>query len=367
MRERWLSKNKMIGLLAVLALLTAISVRTYRADTAYGYILPESSSRIYTEEEVADMPAQVLCYAINEIYARGGSMFASGELQAYFSQQYWYTALYQPDQFQEDSLNTYEVQNIAMLRAKLEALGGYETDQPGYSWDLIYSYMQPETDESSGYEVDGDSYIFYDSDKRMLTGDEISALSAKEACYGWAEIYARRGVIFTSAELSEYYSLKNWYWGQVSMDSFDTSTLNVYETANLEALQAQRDAAGGYTLDEPGFTFSGIGSYTNRYAYSDSESQYIFWDSNMRYLTEEEVETLSLQEICYARNEIYARRGYIFPSQELREYFQAKPWYQPQLSAEDFSPSVFNDYEQANADLLARYEYSTSPDGYRPY
>ena len=63
----------------------------------------------------------------------------------------------------------------------------------------------------------------------------------------------------------------------------------------------------------------------------------LFRDSNTRYLSAEEISGLSLQMLCYARNEIYARRGYIFRSQELRDYFGSKSWYYGTIPAASFS------------------------------
>ena len=76
---------------------------------------------------------------------------------------------------------------------------------------------------------------------------------------------------------------------------------------------------------------------------------------------------LSLQKLCYAKNEIYARRGYIFQSQELRDYFGSKPWYYPTVPASAFSDQVFNAYEMANIGLLKKYEYAIDPNGYQLY
>ena len=115
------------------------------------------------------------------------------------------------------------------------------------------------------------------------------------------------------------------------------------------------------------YSYSGIGSYTAGSSYTPTEGDYIFWDSNIRYLTEGEVAGLTLRELNYAKNEIYARRGYIFTSQELRDYFGSKSWYNGTLTPDQFSTSIFNEYENGNIQLLQRYEYSLSPNGYQPY
>lgn len=91
---------------------------------------------------------------------------------------------------------------------------------------------------------------------------------------------------------------------------------------------------------------------------------YIIPDSNSRYLTEDEVKNLSLKEINYAKNEIYARHGRKFDSQELQNYFNNQSWYHGTIEPENFQNSLLNDYEQKNAELLSKVEYSISSEGY---
>lgn len=95
-----------------------------------------------------------------------------------------------------------------------------------------------------------------------------------------------------------------------------------------------------------------------------SAGEYICSGSDMRYLSEQEVAALSLQAVCYAKNEIYARHGRMFASQELQEYFGEKSWYTGIIKPEDFSDQVFNKYEQANIILLVEREFELAEKGY---
>ena len=69
-----------------------------------------------------------------------------------------------------------------------------------------------------------------------------------------------------------------------------------------------------------------------------------------------DVENLTLREINYAKNELYARHGRKFDSNELRTYFESKSWYRGTVDPEDFSVSCFNQYENANAAFLNQKE-----------
>ena len=329
-----------------------------------GYLLPDSSVTYLPEERVADMPPQVLCYARNEIYARNGRMFESEELQNYFLMQYWYTPLYTPEQFSADILNVYETANVEMIAQAETAAGGYLTDQPGYSYGPVWDYLEQSASPDL-YEADPDSWIFYDSDQRLLVEDELAMLTLQELCYARNEIYARRGRLFASRELQDYFDQKNWYFGSIPPEQFTDELLSETEQANVRLLYEAEHARSseGYLLDEE-YSYAGIGSYAGYYTYGKEQDEYIFWDSSIRHLTEEETSQLSLQELCYARNEIYARRGYIFRSRELREYFGGKSWYYGTIPASEFSETTLNECEVYNIELLKRCEYGINPNGY---
>ena len=66
---------------------------------------------------------------------------------------------------------------------------------------------------------------------------------------------------------------------------------------------------------------------------------------------------LSDRELRLARNEIYARRGYIFSDAEMAEYFGKKAWYKPSILAKDFDEHIFNRNEWSSIEeILAEEE-----------
>ena len=100
-------------------------------------------------------------------------------------------------------------------------------------------------------------------------------------------------------------------------------------------------------------------------AVAKKDSEYIIPDSNSRYLTESDISGLSLQQLNYAKNEIYARRGRKFDSVELQEYFGSKSWYRGTIEPSQFTNDVLNDYEIKNADLLSAREFAIDSGGYK--
>lgn len=96
---------------------------------------------------------------------------------------------------------------------------------------------------------------------------------------------------------------------------------------------------------------------------ADTESEeYILPDSDTEYIKEDELSDLDEEQLRYARNEIYARHGYIFEDKELTKYFMEKSWYEPQISSEDFDESKeLNDVEKANVKFIKEYEAGNTP------
>ena len=92
---------------------------------------------------------------------------------------------------------------------------------------------------------------------------------------------------------------------------------------------------------------------------------YILPESNSRYLTDADVSGLTLQQLNYAKNEIYARHGRKFDSKELQNYFGSKSWYNGTVNEADFKETVFNEYEKKNAEFLRQKEFAMHDGGYQ--
>jgi len=75
--------------------------------------------------------------------------------------------------------------------------------------------------------------------------------------------------------------------------------------------------------------------------------------TDMKYYKNQDFENVPPLIIYLAKNEIYARHGYIFRDENLNNYFNGQLWYEPCITSEDFNDSVFNEYEKTNLDLLA--------------
>lgn len=99
------------------------------------------------------------------------------------------------------------------------------------------------------------------------------------------------------------------------------------------------------------------------------DSEYIFADSSDRLLTDADIRGMSAKELNYAKNEIYARHGRIFNSQELADYFKSKSWYEGTRSPSDFDDhgdSILSETEKKNIEFLKKAEEALQPGGYDP-
>ena len=104
---------------------------------------------------------------------------------------------------------------------------------------------------------------------------------------------------------------------------------------------------------------SNYGHYAPGYVYNSSD--FVFPESSSRQLTRSEISSVlssmtgSPVSGSFAQdavNEIYARNGYCFRDEKIRNYYEAQPWY---YADESFSTSDFSSIENYNINLLLEY------------
>lgn len=90
-------------------------------------------------------------------------------------------------------------------------------------------------------------------------------------------------------------------------------------------------------------------------------SEYIFPYANERLIARGEYESLDAATLRLAINEIYARHGRQYDTQDLNAYFSSKSWYRPQYSKSEFDKiesQILNSYERENIKILTGYRDS---------
>lgn len=81
--------------------------------------------------------------------------------------------------------------------------------------------------------------------------------------------------------------------------------------------------------------------------------EYIIEKSNREKLVYDDVCLMDEEKLDYARNEIYARHGYVFNSPDYQNYFESKTWYKP---AKDNASIILNEVEQYNVAYLGFFK-----------
>ena len=84
---------------------------------------------------------------------------------------------------------------------------------------------------------------------------------------------------------------------------------------------------------------------------SVKNNYFVIPDSSTRYLTEDDLMGLTSDELEIARNEIYARHGYIFVSNEWKDFFVGRYWYTP--TSKDVT---LNSVEEYNVSMILKEE-----------
>lgn len=97
---------------------------------------------------------------------------------------------------------------------------------------------------------------------------------------------------------------------------------------------------------------------TGDLGYGNFDDDYLLPEGSTRAYTREELERLDSKVLWYARNEMYALHGKGFRTEELRDYFESKPWYREEYSADEYDglPEQLNEYELANEELMTQIE-----------
>ncbi|MDX2258022.1 MAG: YARHG domain-containing protein [Hyphomicrobiaceae bacterium] len=191
----------------------------------------------------------------------------------------------------------------------------------GTGWERWTSrYGQRETPEAARETAE---FLFPDSDRRELAFAELAGLSPAQLRIGRNEIFARHGYAFDSPDLQAHFGRFSWYRPRGK-----SVALSSVEKANVELFQAAE----------------GRGSVR-------AAAEFIFPDSSRRRLRRDEVARLPKGQLRIARNEIFARHGYIFNARELADYFGRKSWYQPLSSSVRLTP-----LENANVQLIRSFE-----------
>lgn len=233
----------------------------------------------------------------------------------------------------------------------------------------------------NGQEVSADSVKLSDVDFNLLEDDElimeglIKTTKNDEKVLRWDEPLSFYGVDFNGDKVL-LEEVRNAYIDEASLPDGMLDSIKSNETIVIR---------GEFYIDEdrlyltPDDVFDEDGNDLaaafekskdektddNKTESANASSEYIIPDSDTRLLTMDDIKNLSLQQVNYAKNEIYARKGRQFQSVELQNYFNSKSWYKGTISPSAFSESLLSDVEKKNVELLKNREFSMDSRGYQ--
>lgn len=192
--------------------------------------------------------------------------------------------------------------------------------------------------QKSSYEVNGGGMLFsieFTNDKEdMESLPDYTLLKEKDGIY----FYLSRptDVQFIQERQKEYQDMEK-------LISKIQETFVITSTESLTKIEEIQEVNPEAIPEESGST-------------EKLSNSFILGNSNTSYIKEEDLKKLKKEELRLARNEIYARRGYIFKSEDLKKYFEAKSWYKGTVKASEFQDNSFNEFEKANIKMIDEFE-----------
>ena len=311
------------------------------------------------------------------VFGKHGRVFREKSIQSYLEKRSWY----KPNlKFSNAQLNAVERQNLDLIRLTEAAK---------------HDYVQP-----------GDLRLWQ---KKLIPEDKIYAATAAEWRVLIAEIEAIHGKNFAEESwLQKYFEERYWY---KSNPNYSPAALSEIERKNLEALMKKRESERkvavspgdmdkfqnaplteellkGATLNElrvmrnefwarRGKRFSTPGyraffEWQDWYApvkdqtkvkLSPIEEQNVKLIESIEAKQREKIATepvttqmfdgLFTEDLRILRNEIYARRGKVFKTKDLNDYFVEQAWYKPDAN---FTDEMLTEIERKNLAVIKEAE-----------
>ena len=238
---------------------------------------------------------------------------------------------------------------LTLVLTLLVSLSGcFYLDRITAGEEAVYTDVLSDSNPYAPYFDQYYNYILPDSDSRYLSWQDVAVLSYREVYLAQQEIYARCGHTFEEWDLQEYFSAREWY-----VPASPERELSDYASMNAFFLEVYAAVLDGSVYNQ-GNPYLALCS-----------SDFLLSYSSTRELTAGDLQGLTSKELALARNEIFARHGYIFSDLELRTYFYTKSWYRPTTLSSDFNFGSLSALEVANVELIQAYEdgkYGPIPD-----
>ncbi|MCL5246914.1 YARHG domain-containing protein [Cellulophaga sp. 20_2_10] len=194
------------------------------------------------------------------------------------------------------------------------------------------------------------NYLWVDDNKKLADLSGFSNLKSSN------KIYLREN--YSLEDLTGFSSLERVNEELDFHDNSELKSLNGLE--NLVYVKKLLDITGNSKLvDYNALSEQFITSKTDRdlwfsdNAYSPSKNELLIHNKlDTKVIPESYLKTKSRWGLSLLRNEIFARKGFLFKDGDIKDYFDKEGWYQPQEGIE----ITLNDIEEENVRLIKMYE-----------
>ncbi|MCR5670481.1 MAG: YARHG domain-containing protein, partial [Butyrivibrio sp.] len=154
---------------------------------------------------------------VTNYYTPGNTFTINSGISAWYSSWYYHGYETYADLYKD--VVTKNLDNYNHEEAVDESVAGESAD------------ALPESDPGEDSE-----YMIPDSDKRLITKDELEGFTAFGCKIARNEIYARHGRKFNDEELKQYFEMRDWYHGTIEPDDFSEDLLSDIEIKNKDTI-----------------------------------------------------------------------------------------------------------------------------------
>jgi hypothetical protein len=201
--------------------------------------------------------------------------------------------------------------------------------------------------------------LYPETSTRVLTVEDVDGKSKMQLKIMRNEVYARYGYIFKAKDMNAYFTAQQWYRPMTTDVSSLVTPLEKQNIALIEQFEVNAPARVSTrdrkrtipnTVTEPVVTPEPTNDDSDE---STSTVPGIYPQGSERNLNDADLVNMSAYELLIMRNEIFARHGYIFKTEEMRNYFQQMSWYSP-VSTD--VGHLLSPIERSNIKLIQKYE-----------
>lgn len=250
------------------------------------------TTKVIPEEKISTESAAEWAVLIAEFEAIHGKTFEDEWLQKYFDERYWYK---RNPNYSSTVLSSVERQNLE-------------------------NFIKSRDKDRKVAVSLGDMDKFQNA---LLTEQILEGLNFNELRLIRNEFWARRGKKFVTPGFLQYFEWRDWYKPLKDQTKVKLNPIEEQNVKLIENVEAKKRE-----------------------------------ELSTKLLNEDELQDLFAEDLRIMRNEIYARRGKIYKTKDLNEYFSSQSWYKPDPN---FSDAMFTDIEHKNLNLIKEVEkYASS-------